>query len=404
MYRDDPSLPDPLPHVDYDAFAAELDALRRELLRSIGPEDFAHLRRIAGAGRASTMLGYATAWIAPSPLSALLLAFGSSTRWAIVMHHVSHRGLDRIEEAPPEWKKERFAQGARRFVDWLDWISPAAWDFEHNRLHHYHTGELLDPDLVEHNVQSLRDAKIPVALKYAAVSFYALTWKLSYYAPSTFQTLQRAKQLKEERRPIDAETMDGSDVPYHVVFDPRTEEGRAFWKECVLPYGLARFVVAPALFLPLGPIAAANVAINSALAELLTNLHTFAIIVPNHVGDDVHRFAGPPSDRPDLYVRQILGSVNFPTGGIVNDVLHGFLNYQIEHHLWPDLPPAAYVRAAPKVKAICEKHGVPYVQESVWKRLKQTVGVMVGKRSMIRSRPRPRKEREAARAVRDAAE
>src|SRR5690606_16965331 len=145
----------------------------------------------------------------------------------------------------------------------------------------------------------------------AAVSFYALTWKLSYYAPSTFQTLQRAQKLKEERRPIDAVTMDGSDVPDHDVFDPRTEQGRAFWKECVLPYGLARFVVAPALFLPLGPIAAANVAINSALAELLTNLHTFAIIVPNHVGDDVHRFAGPPSDRPDLYVRQILGSVNF---------------------------------------------------------------------------------------------
>ncbi|MBX3250774.1 MAG: fatty acid desaturase [Myxococcales bacterium] len=403
MYRDS-SAPDPLPHLDYEAFAAALDALRRELVRSLGPEDFAHLRRIARVGRASSALGYATAWIAPNPLSALLLAFGSSTRWAIVMHHVSHRGLDRVAAAPPEWKKASFAQGARRFVDWLDWISPEAWDFEHNRLHHYHTGEVLDPDLVEHNVQRLRDAEIPTALKHAAIAFYALTWKLSYYAPSTFQTLKRAERLKAARRPIDAETMDNSEVSYHVIFDPRTEEGREFWKTCVLPYGLARFVIAPGLFLPLGPIAAANVAINSVLAELLTNLHTFAIIVPNHVGDDVHRFAGPTSDRPEFYVRQILGSVNFPTGGVVNDVLHGFLNYQIEHHLWPDLPPAAYVRAAPRVKALCEEHGVPYVQQSVWRRLKQTVDVMVGKRSMRRSRPRPRGEREAARAMSDAAE
>jgi fatty acid desaturase len=394
---DDPALRDPLPHVDYEAFAAELDALKRELLKSLGPADFDHLRRIARIGRASTALGYATAWIAPNPVSAGLLAFGSSTRWAIVMHHVAHRGLDRIADAPPEWKSDRFARGKRRVIDWLDWISPDAWRFEHNRLHHYHTGEVLDPDLVEHNVEKLRDSNAPLALKYAAVAFYMLTWKLSYYAPSTFQTLKRAERLKAERKPITAETM-SDDVPYHVVFDLRTEEGRAFWKECVLPYGLARFVLAPAAFLPLGPLAAGNVLANSVLAELLTNLHTFAIIVPNHAGDDVHRFDGPNSDRPELYVRQILGSVNFETGGDVRDVLHGFLNYQIEHHLWPDLPPAAYQRAAPEVKAICERHGVPYVQESVFRRVKKTIDIMVGKTSMLRSRPRDRKEREAERA------
>ena len=33
--------------------------------------------------------------------------------------------------------------------------------------------------------------------------------------------------------------------------------------------------------------------------------------------------------------------------------------------------------------AICEKHGVPYVQESVWKRLDQLAQVMVGKKSML---------------------
>ena len=41
-------------------------------------------------------------------------------------------------------------------------------------------------------------------------------------------------------------------------------------------------------------------------------------------------------------------------GGDVNDFLHGWLNYQIEHHLFPDLPPLRYRQLQPKVKARCE--------------------------------------------------
>jgi fatty acid desaturase len=146
-----------------------------------------------------------------------------------------------------------------------------------------------------------------------------------------------------------------------------------------------------------------NVLINSFFAELLTNLHTFLMIVPNHAGEDVHRFDTPNSDRAELYVRQILGSTNFETGGEIRDFLHGYLNYQIEHHLWPDLPPAAYQRAAPRVKALCEKYGVPYLQESVWVRARKAIDVMVGKASMRRSRPRTRHDRRAV-PLADAAE
>ena len=41
-----------------------------------------------------------------------------------------------------------------------------------------------------------------------------------------------------------------------------------------------------------------------------------------------------------------------------------------------------YQKAAPKLKAICEKHGVPYVQENVFVRLQKTVDIMVGKATM----------------------
>ena len=94
-------------------------------------------------------------------------------------------------------------------------------------------------------------------------------------------------------------------------------------------------------------------------------------------------------------MRQILSSVNFSTGGDLRDFLHGFLNYQIEHHLWPDLPPSAYQRVQPLVKAACAKHGVPYVQEPLVKRVAQLLGIVVGTKRMQRSATRGKRERQA---------
>jgi fatty acid desaturase len=107
----------------------------------------------------------------------------------------------------------------------------------------------------------------------------------------------------------------------------------------------------------------------------------------------MHRFDRKVTDRAEFYVRQVLGSVNFSTGGDLRDFLHGFLNYQIEHHLWPDLPPSAYQRIQPKVKAVCERHGVPYVQEPLHKRVAQLLGIVTGSKRMQRSETRHRDER-----------
>ena len=87
-------------------------------------------------------------------------------------------------------------------------------------------------------------------------------------------------------------------------------------------------------------------------------------------------------------LRQVIASVNFRTGaphttlGDLNDFLHGWLNYQIEHHAFPQLSMLSYQKSAPLMRAICEKHGVPYVQQNVFRRLKKTADIMVGATSM----------------------
>jgi fatty acid desaturase len=43
-----------------------------------------------------------------------------------------------------------------------------------------------------------------------------------------------------------------------------------------------------------------------------------------------------------------------------NDWFTGHLNFQIEHHLFPTMPRHNLYKIQPLVRALCEKHRVPY--------------------------------------------
>jgi len=354
---DTPTPKAPKAPVDLEGFRREIEELRRELRDSLGPEDLAHLRKIERWGRTATALGLATAWMGPNPISIGGLALGRSTRW-IVMHHIGHRGYDRVPGVPKNRTSKVFAMGRRRALDWLDWIVPDAWNYEHNILHHSFTGELDDPDLVERNSAWVREH--PMWVRYAFFGFLTLTWRESYYSKNTLQTWMARKGEKFTEKEI--------------------------WREVIrrsfLLYPAVQFGLLPLLFAPLGPLAVGSAFVNSVLADFVTNAHTFLVVGPNHSGDDVYRFADRPKDKAEWYLRQIIGSVNFNTGGDLRDYAHLFLNYQIEHHLFPDIPMRQCQAAQPRVKAICEKHGIPYLQESVFKRYAQLAAVIVGKKKM----------------------
>jgi fatty acid desaturase len=74
-------------------------------------------------------------------------------------------------------------------------------------------------------------------------------------------------------------------------------------------------------------------------------------------------------------VRQLLGSANFE-GGRLMHIMSGNLSFQVEHHLFPDLPAHRYAEIAPDVRAVCQRHGLPYHTGSffrqtlsTWKRI-----------------------------------
>lgn len=376
--------------VDYDALAKDLDALRRETLASLGPEHLEHFKKLERWSRGLSFFGWATSWVAPNPISALAMGLGTYGRWAVVAHHASHRGLDpnKIPSSPQRFRRKYFAKGWRRATDWLDWIHPEDWATEHDELHHHYTNDWLDPDLVEENLHLIAASKIPDVVKGVIIAFFTGTWKLTYYAPSAFLSRKEVERIRAARLPLTRETFKRP-ANYYRAFNPFSSEGREFIGRSVLPYGLTRFVAMPGCFLPLGPQAVASSLLNTLLAEVITNLWAFGTIVPSHAGDDTIRFDRDPQSRGEKYARQILGTVNYTLGdesflGDVHDYLHGFLNYQIEHHLFPDLPPLAYKRMATKVEAICEKHGLPYRKEAVGKRIKRTLSLMMGWTKMPR--------------------
>lgn len=309
-------------NLDYDGFAKEVSALGKELRKNTGKEDVEHLKKIVNWRNMAAIFGLATIWLPVNPLTVAALSTWTYASWTMIAHHTCHGGYNRVDAG--RFNSRGFALGAvNRFVDWLDWMQPEAWNIEHNRLHHYRLNESKDPDLVQRNLDFVRDGKYPRILKYAVVAFFLPIWKWFYYAPNTFKELKTnewirsGKELPEGYDPEQAVTVVS-------MLDPARSATRQvvkpleFYKNVVGPMFLGRYVAIPAalaLIPGVGPTLAVRALTSLVLAELLTNVHAFVTIVTNHAGEDMYTF--DDAVRPNsgsFYVRQVIGSVNYDTG------------------------------------------------------------------------------------------
>ncbi len=100
----------------------------------------------------------------------------------------------------------------------------------------------------------------------------------------------------------------------------------------------------------------------NATANVVRNVWSYAIIFCGHFPDQTYTFSPEEVEdesRGGWYVRQLAGAANIE-GGPFFHVASGNLGYQVEHHLFPDLPSTRYAEIAPQVKDICERYGLPY--------------------------------------------
>jgi len=374
--------------VDKEQFQKDIEDIK-EKIGAVTWEDYQHVRKLELWGWASTFLGYALMvtiialevsmdfggfgfWLLVL-LSALFIGVGNVSRWANVAHPILHGAYDKVPNIPYKYTKAGFARKGNRFFHWFDWIKPEAWEYEHNIMHHYHLGEEEDPDNVERNLQWLIQSKTPMFLRYVFIYLFVGTWKFTYYAPNTLRILENKERRKRKEPELKEYQM-----------SPFTKNGLELWKNYYLPYFIAHFVVLPLLFLPFGVDAWLTALLISLLGEFIANAHSFLVIVPNHSAEDIYMFSEPDKSQGEFYLRQIMGSVNYNTGTDFIDFSQGFLNYQIEHHLFPNIPLSYYQKMQPIVKDICKKHNIEYRQESVFKRIFMTIDLMVGKTKLLR--------------------
>ncbi|MFC9143844.1 acyl-CoA desaturase [Streptomyces bacillaris] len=108
------------------------------------------------------------------------------------------------------------------------------------------------------------------------------------------------------------------------------------------------------------------------LLHALFGLHLGLAFAPNHKGMEM---PDPDGERWGHLQRQVLTSRNV-RGSLLTDWFLGGLNYQIEHHLFPNMPRPHLRLAQPLVRAHCRSLGMPYTETGLVESYRQALAHM----------------------------
>ncbi len=318
---------------DVAEFGRELDQLREEIENSRDADDAAYIhnmitfqRRLATAGRITLFASrYKPAWIAGTAM----LGVAKILENMEIGHNVMHGQWDWMND--PEIHSSTW--------EW-DTAQPAEqWKHSHNYVHHQFTNVLgYDNDIGYGVLRMAREQKWhPVNLGqplYNAALASLFQWGVALHDLDIEAIRKREKDPEVMKKQL-----------------------KQIWRKVRRQAG-KDYLVYPALS---GPAWKSTITAN-ATANLMRNLWSYMIIFCGHFPDGALHFTEEEIEdetRAEWYLRQILGSANFE-GGEALHILSGNLGYQIEHHLFPDLPSNRYAEIAERVRPLCQHYGIPY--------------------------------------------
>ncbi|MHA7283967.1 fatty acid desaturase family protein [Arthrobacter sp. TMS2-4] len=247
------------------------------------------------------------------------------TQVAFLAHEASHRQIFTTRGAN-DWSGRVLAAG-------VVGISYAWWMDKHTRHHNDPNTRGKDPDIEVDTISFLAED----AAKARGVQAW-ITRRQGYL----FFPLLTLEGINLHARSI------------ATLFARRTVTGR--WVElALLGARFGAYLGVLFWFLPVG-LAFAFLGVQLAVF----GVYMGASFAPNHKGMPVL----PKDSTLDFFQKQVLTSRNIRGGSFVNNALGG-LNFQIEHHLFPDMPRPHLRRAAVIVKEHCERLRVPYTEVGV---------------------------------------
>jgi fatty acid desaturase len=343
------AIPAHLTDADIEAIGREMDAIRDDVIASRGASDATYIRKIVKthrqleSGARATLLFslFPPAWLAGTTM----LATAKVLENMELGHNILHGQWDWMRD--PEIHSTTW--------DW-DHATPAEdWKHSHNYLHHTYTNIVgKDRDL---GYSALRMSQDQEWKPYHLVQL-GINVGLSLF----FEYGIALYDIELEKVPTGEMS----------VKEAAGKLGK-LWKK-VRPQLVKDYVVWPLLS---GPSALTTLGANLT-ANLARNVWTHTVIFCGHFPDGVEQFSIAETEeetRGGWYVRQLLGSANLE-GGELFHVMTGRLSYQIEHHLFPDLPSNRYGEISARVQEICTRYALPYTTgpltrqyATVWRRI-----------------------------------
>ncbi len=316
-----------------EALGRELDDLRRRTVSDLGDRDRDYLEGVVGvqrrlelAGRALLFAGYLPpAWLAGTVALSLSKILDNME----IGHNVMHGQYDFLDE--DEYRGNDF--------EW-DTACPAEqWRHTHNYEHHTFTNIMgKDRDIGYAVLRVTPDQ--PWKPHNLGNPVYAAALAVLFQYGVMLHGIELERVVSGRKRPAE-------------FLEQLREVGAKLSGQTLKDYLLFPLLSGPgALFTLAG----------NATANLVRNVWAFTIIFCGHFPDGTATFTQEEADgetRGEWYLRQLLGSANLE-GSQVFDVLTGNLSYQIEHHLFPDLPAHRYGEMSTEVREICERYSLPY--------------------------------------------
>jgi linoleoyl-CoA desaturase len=339
-------------------FGEALDDVRRRAEEKLGDDDVRHVKRLRAISIAAEIVGRGLIHLSFEPIG---FGVGVLSLWlhkqleAIEIGHTAlHGAYDKLEGA------EAFHSKTFR---WDVPIDEESWRHGHNVKHHGNTNVAhRDPDI------DFGPVRLTEQTPYAWHHRFQLPLTLFVLFPN-FGALMNLHftGLNDVYGPARDGHLDVlPDRSWRTIAEAH---GRALRK--YVPYYFVNYVFFPALAAPFFW----KVLLGNWLAETLRDVYSAATIFCGHVGDDVASYpvGTRAAGRGAWYAMQVEASNDFEVSPLVG-VLCGGLELQIEHHLFPKLPPHRLREIAPEVRAICERHGVRYRSASWGATLKRALG------------------------------
>jgi fatty acid desaturase len=317
-----------------EALARELDAIGDAVRADLGARDRDYITRVIRAQRGLELAGRALllgARFAPAAITGTaLLSLSKVLENMEIGHNVLHGQWD--------WMRDPVIHSS--VWEWDAASTAASWKHAHNFQHHVYTNVLgRDRDL---GYSAMRvEAAQPWHPVYLAQPLYfflmalAFEWAIAVY-DLELDAVRRGDKSRAKAR-------------HEIVALLRKGRSQLLKDYALFPALAGRRGARRAL--------AGNVA-----ANLVRNVWVHTVVFCGHIPEGAETFTEEQyrgETRGGWYRRQLLGSCNLE-GGRLFHLLTGNLSFQIEHHLFPDLPSCRYAEMAPQIRALCDRHGLPY--------------------------------------------